>query len=85
MRCSRCSGLVVSDYFCGGETIFNAWSYEGKRCINCGAVAELRSSKWASPHANESRHAVGRHDHEEHSLTRKLGTRRRVTQLQHRN
>jgi hypothetical protein len=39
MRCGRCGGLAVADYFSGGETIFEGWSYAGFRCVNCGAVA----------------------------------------------
>jgi hypothetical protein len=40
MRCPRCSGLIVKEYFCGGETVFGAWSYEGVRCVNCGAIVD---------------------------------------------
>ena len=84
MRCSRCSGLVVADYFCGGETIFNAWSYEGKRCVNCGAVAVVRSNEWTTPRASETHSPIGSHREEQH-LSRKLRARRRMTQLEHRN
>ena len=37
-RCTRCGGLAVAEYFCGGETMFEGWSYDGIRCVNCGAV-----------------------------------------------
>lgn len=26
MKCARCDGLAVADYFCGGETRIEAWS-----------------------------------------------------------
>lgn len=56
MKCSRCSGLIVCDYFCGGEGIFNAWSYEGERCVNCGAIA-ARPLSWSARRKRERRHA----------------------------
>lgn len=49
MKCARCNGFMVPDYFCGGETIFNAWAYEGGRCVNCGAIATARSAGWTAP------------------------------------
>lgn len=39
MRCARCGGLAVTECFYGGETMFEGWSYDGIRCVNCGAIA----------------------------------------------
>jgi hypothetical protein len=39
VRCDRCGGLRVEDYFCGASPSDGVWDYEGFRCINCGAIA----------------------------------------------
>lgn len=72
MKCTRCSGLVVSDYFCGGETVFNAWAYEGGRCVNCGAIAGARPVAWPVGRRGERPHTMAYHG-SERGLPRKLG------------
>jgi hypothetical protein len=36
MSCERCGGFKVYDYFYGPSTC------DGFRCINCGAISDLR-------------------------------------------
>lgn len=36
MNCERCGGFKVYDYFYGPSTC------DGFRCINCGAISDLR-------------------------------------------
>jgi hypothetical protein len=36
MSCARCGGFKIYDYFYSGSLC------EGFRCINCGAVTEMR-------------------------------------------
>ena len=36
MNCERCGGFKVFDYFYGPSTC------EGFRCINCGAITDMR-------------------------------------------
>jgi hypothetical protein len=36
MSCERCGGFKVYDYFYGPSTC------EGFRCINCGAITDMR-------------------------------------------
>lgn len=41
MRCTRCAGLVVPDHFCGDAAFIGGWSYDGWRCVNCGAIGSF--------------------------------------------
>lgn len=38
MQCDRCGGLKIEEYFCGASVTAGAWSYDGYRCVNCGAI-----------------------------------------------
>lgn len=55
MKCARCGGFSIAQYFCGGETMIEAWSYHGTRCVNCGDIREYRNhhglSRFSAPYA----------------------------------
>lgn len=74
MKCTRCSGFMVPDYFCGGETIFNAWAYEGGRCVNCGAIANARSAGWTAPRDARHQHNKDVRRQPDRRLRRRVGT-----------
>jgi hypothetical protein len=38
MACKRCGGLLVAERFYGSNSTLGAWTYDGWRCVNCGAV-----------------------------------------------
>lgn len=38
MPCARCGGFMVAQHFNGGETMMEGWTYQGLRCVNCGAI-----------------------------------------------
>ena len=38
MSCERCGGFKVSEYFYGADSSCGFWSYQGYRCVNCGAI-----------------------------------------------
>ena len=39
MDCARCGGLTLAERFFGASRTAGAWSYDGLRCVNCGAIA----------------------------------------------
>ena len=43
MSCERCGGFKVYDYFYGASTC------DGFRCINCGAITDMRMIMPARP------------------------------------
>jgi hypothetical protein len=38
MSCERCGGLKVAERFYGTDATVPAWTCDGYRCINCGAI-----------------------------------------------
>jgi methionyl-tRNA synthetase len=42
MACERCGGFKVSEYFYGADSSCGFWSYQGYRCVNCGAITVER-------------------------------------------
>jgi hypothetical protein len=44
MDCARCGGLKLAERFCGASLTAGAWSYDGYRCINCGAIFFLETN-----------------------------------------
>lgn len=37
--CARCGGLKVAERFYTTDATASMWSYEGFRCLNCGAIS----------------------------------------------
>jgi hypothetical protein len=49
VRCKRCNGLLVAERFFGETSPLGGWTYEGVRCLNCGAVFALKKDDRRRP------------------------------------
>jgi hypothetical protein len=55
MRCTRCGGFTVHDYFYGATDYF-AWQCHGLRCLNCGSVTNVNPIEdTARPRSDQKR------------------------------
>lgn len=39
MTCERCGGLKIAERFYATDATVSMWSYDGFRCLNCGAIS----------------------------------------------
>ena len=53
MSCERCGGFKIAEYFYGADSSCGFWSYQGLRCVNCGAISVEPEKKPAMPVVDE--------------------------------